>query len=122
MTEAQPSPPACLGAAGRRLWQATMGAYILTGPQIETLTIASKLADRREECRLHLQQETLVTIDRFGQQKINPWATHELQGTAQLSRIMDRLTKQAQRRIVDTDDAEEFFGGPRRRRGADLLD
>lgn len=122
MNEELPSPPPCLGVCGRRLWVATMEAYVLSPPQTETLVAAAKLADRLEECRTHLQREELVTVDRFGQSKANPWAVHELAATSQLSRIMDRLLKSASRRIVDSSDAAEFFGGPARRGGMDLLD
>jgi hypothetical protein len=116
-------PPPWLGEAGKRLWSSAVDNYRLDASQRELLGVACKLMDRLAESREHLRNEMPVVVDRFGQEKLSPWAVLELQTSGQLSRLLGRLLAGVSRRVAgDAAAADEFFGGPQTGRNADLYD
>jgi hypothetical protein len=123
MTAKIDNPPPWLAESGKRLWTSTIHDYRLDASQRELLGVGCKLADRLAECREHLRNEMPVVVDRFGQEKLSPWAVLELQTSGQLSRLLGRLLAGVSRRVTgDAAAADEFFGGPQTGRTADLYD
>src|SRR5262245_32410302 len=82
----KPSPPAGLGAAGRRLWRDVLAVYELTVPELELLRQAARVADLIDRLEAELAGDDLVVPGSRGQRAVNP--------------LLDRLT--TQRRLMES--------------------
>ena len=98
-----PDPPNCLAEAGRTLWQSVVSANDLTDAAGELLLLACKQNDRAAEARRLLADSTIVTADRFGQEKPHPAVAIERAASLACARLLAEFIGVAE---GDTDEAE----------------
>lgn len=106
----QRKPPQGLAASGIALWAATHAARFVTDTQAELLLLACKQADRAAEARLILSSETIVGLDRFGQEKPHPAVQIERMASLACAAIMEKVLGKPSGEKSEVDDDAELFG------------
>jgi hypothetical protein len=83
----RPRPPQSLDQAGRALWRAVMGAYVLAPHEVELLRQACRVTDQLARIDAVLMDEDLVVAGHAGQPRAHPM----LQVSADQRRVLDAL-------------------------------
>jgi hypothetical protein len=83
----RPRPPQSLDQAGKSLWRAMTGAYVLAPHEVELLRQACRVADQLARIDAVLMDEDLVVLGHAGQPRSHPL----LQVSADQRRVLDAL-------------------------------
>jgi hypothetical protein len=86
-----PKPPSELGPDGRKFFRKIVLAYELDSHHLELLALAGKCLDRIEAAREILDQEGVITRDRFGCPRPHPAGAIELQNKTIFARLIREL-------------------------------
>lgn len=102
-------PPSCLAEAGRTLWAAVVSDNDLTDAAGELLLLACKQHDRAAEARRLLEQSTIVTHDRFGQEKQHPAVNIERQASLACAKLLAEFIGVSESEDEEAEVEDDFY-------------
>jgi len=91
MTARKPSQPPGLAAAGRALWRAVVGAYVLRADEVALLTHAARTADIVAGIEAELAGAPLMVAGSQGQERAHPLLTEIRGQRALLAGLLKQL-------------------------------
>jgi P27 family predicted phage terminase small subunit len=86
-----PDPPDHLSRASRKFWRTVLSTYELSTAELELLKRCCEAMDRLDQARKLLDEEGLVTVDKYGQTKAHPAAVIESQARTAVARLLREL-------------------------------
>ena len=84
-------PPAHLSDEARRIWERIVEENAIDGAAEPQLRILVESWERREQARAAMREKGPVIIDRFGVEKVSPWAAIERDSTLIIQRAFRLL-------------------------------